>query len=785
MRSEMKRLLLGFVGVILVCRVVAAATIGSIEVESVGPGRADPTFVKAHVQLEPGDGFSAAVAAQDVKRLLETERFTDVRVDVRNPREAEVEVVYTVQPRLRLVGTPSIEGNQVLRDRKVRNELDLNRGDLVDDQVVAVAVQRLLDVYREKHYRQARVDWNLAVTNAERGLATLSVVIDEGQRELVRGIDVAGNTVLSDSDLKRELKLPWILNPYRWFVPRRYGFVDLEEVESDVLGAYLDAGYLDAKVDVSVKTKADGGRRAQVEILEGALYRIGQVVIEGVTLFPEAAIRDQIRLQSGAVASIGAIESAARAVQAYYGNQGYLATVVRPVLTPDMSALTLDVRFRVREGERVSIRNIVIEGNSRTRDKVIRRELLVYPGEVYNQARVERSQRRLQNLGFFESVRVLPRATGRESERDLVFATTEKRTGQFMVGAGFSSVDDLLGFVELSQGNFDLLGWPYFTGGGQKLRLRAQMGSTRSDYRLTFTEPWFLDRRLALGLDVYRRERDFDEYDLKSTGFSVSIGKSLPLASRLNVRYTLEQTEVTDVGDTNTYFFLDTFDFASQTGEPYSFENEEDRISSSLSLSLSQDTRNNPFVPTRGFRWSLYYTLTGGIMGFDTDIYNVGFQHTGYLPLWLGHVLSLRTEVEFVDAFDDTDEVPLADRLFLGGGRTLRGYEFRDVGPKVIRPLGDDDYFHRPYGGLSLFSANLEYTIPIVDALRFGIFYDIGNVWSDRFSVDFDDLASSAGIGLRIDMPGFPIRVDRAWPVDPDDDFTDEDAWSIYIGYDY
>ena len=173
-------------------------------------------------------------------------------------------------------------------------------------------------------------------------------------------------------------------------------------------------------------------------------------------------------------------------------------------------------------------------------------------------------------------------------------------------------------------------------------------------------------------------------------------------------------------------------------------------------------------------------------MGFDTDIYDIGFKSTSYIPLWFGHVLNFRTRFEFVEAFGGTGEVPLADRLFLGGGRTLRGFNHRDVGPKVIRPIeGTDDYYDRAFGGQSLFMANVEYTIPIVKGLRFGSFYDTGNVWSDTYEIDFNDLATSAGVGLRLDMPGFPIRIDRAWVLETDDDFTNEDKWVIWIGYDY
>jgi outer membrane protein insertion porin family len=461
-------------------------------------------------------------------------------------------------------------------------------------------------------------------------------------------------------------------------------------------------------------------------------------------------------------------------------------TRVRPVLIPDLDERRVDVAFNITEGELVNIRHIDIRGNSRTRDKVIRREILVQPGDVYSRSRVERSERRLRNLGYFDTVFARTVPTVDDGTRDLVFDVAEKRTGQFMMGVGFSSVDNLLGFVELSQGNFDLFGWPYFTGGGQKLRLRAQAGSSRQDYELSFVEPWFLDRQLSFGLDLYRRERSFSEYDLERTGASVSLGRALPFASRINFEYMIEKSVITDVSDTNTYFRLETYDFETGTGTPYLFESEEDRLKSAFTISLVQDVRDNPFVPTRGHRINLFGTVAGGPFGGDIEMYHTGIRHAVYVPLWYGHVISLRTRFEFVDRYGDTEEVPLAERLFVGGGRTIRGFRFRDVGPKVIRPQEESDRFrHRPYGGLSLFVANLEYTIPIVSNVRLATFYDTGNVWSERYDVDFKNLASSAGVGLRFDLPGFPIRIDRAWVIERDDRFSSEDSWNLWIGYDF
>ena len=762
-----------------------AATIRQVRVEQQGMGRVDPEYVLAHTQLQPGGEFQAHVAARDVRRLLDTGRFTLADVSVESVSSDALDVIFRVQPRMRLVARPAFEGVNAFRERRVRSWLDLEEGALVDDQIAGVALRRVLDEYRKRHYREAAGSWEFEVLDPRRGTVTLAYTLDEGQRSTVRRIKVDGNETFPRRAMRQALRRPHPLNPWRWIVARKYTPTEIDEIEANVRRFYLDRGFLDVDVDVETGDLRRG-RYARILVQEGPLYRVGDIAVEGITLFDPEAVAGIARPLTGEDASLAAVDLAADRIQGFYGDRGYVDTRVRPLLLPDLDDRRIDVSFQVTEGELVRLRHIDIRGNSRTRDKVIRRELIIQPGEIYNRTRVERSERRLRNLGYFDTVFARTIPTAEEGTRDLVFDVTEKRTGQFMLGVGFSSVDNLLGFMELSQGNFDLFGWPYFTGGGQKLRLRAQAGSNRQDYELSFVEPWFLDRQLSLGLDLYRRERSFSEYDLKRTGAAVSLGRALPFASRINLEYMIEKSVITDISDTNTYFRLETYDFATGTGDTFLFDSEEDRLKSALTISLIQDVRDNPFIPTRGHRINLFYTVAGGPLGGDIDMYHTGIRHAVYVPLWFGHVISLRTRAEFVDTFGDTDEVPLAERLFAGGGRTIRGFRFRDVGPKVIRPLeGTDRFRHRPYGGLSLFVANLEYTIPIVNNVRFASFYDTGNVWPDRFDIDLRDLASTAGVGLRLDLPGFPIRIDRAWMIERDDRFTSEDAWSIWIGYDF
>jgi len=769
-----------------------APVVREIEVLHDGIGKSDPEYVKAHTRMRVGHDLSSAAISRDIKLLLGTGQFSDVKASVEEMDDG-AKLIFTVKPKWRLANKPRIKGVTKYRIRKVRRWLELEEGDLIDDQVVGVAVRKVLKEYREDLYSDATAKWTLDPLDKKVGTVKLSINFDEGPIIYIKNIEVVGNISISTGELRDALKRPSPFNPLRWFKKKRYEHYQLADIEAGVRRVYMDHGFLDVRIDAALaEKKEDQQDVAIVSVDEGDLYHIDDVKFEGISIYPENELRSIISLSSGQVASISLIKDTARRLQAYYGDRGYLNAGARPLITPNKDDPTVNVKFIIREGELVSIRNIIVRGNTRTKDKVVRRELIVYPGDVYNQSRVKRSERRVNNLGFFETVRVTPQKTGSDDEQDLVFDVAEKRTGQFMLGAGFSSVDNLMGFVELSQGNFDLLGWPNFTGGGQKLRLRAQVGSERQDYDISFTEPWFLDRRLSLGFNIYSRDRSYDDYDETLTGASVSLGKALFGPNRITFRYSLEGSEISGISDTNTYYEIDSYDYETDIGTPYRFEDEEDRIKSTLSIGIRHDTRNNPFVPTRGNKIRLFYSLSGGPLGFDTDLYNLGMKSTSYIPLWFGHVLNIRSKFEFIEPFDDTGEVPLADKLFLGGGRTLRGFDYRDVGPKVVRRrdgtagISDDpsENYARSFGGQSLFMVNVEYIVPIVKGVRFATFYDTGNVWSDAYTLDMGDLASSAGFGVRFDMPGFPIRIDRAFVIDYDDEYTEDDKWVIWIGYD-
>ena len=604
--------------------------------------------------------------------------------------------------------------------------------------------------------------------------------MNEGKRANVKRILFTGNSKIRSYVLRKVMKQRTV-NWLSWITGAgQYNPDDLESDIESLRKAYLDQGYLDVVVKQPEITMLNPKKiKIAIPIEEGKQYRIGKIDLSGVSLFPTNQVAGVIKVHPGDVASVEQIDNSGQEVKDFYGGRGYIRSVVDYNMDVNIEKSTADVYYKVTEGRLAYIRNIRIRGNSVTKDKVIRRELDVYPGQIYNEVKVRRSERRLRNLGFFSYVNSVPESTAVPDQYDLALDVEEQKTGQFMIGAGFSSVDDIIGFVELSQGNFDIADWPRFSGGGQKLRMRAQLGTKRKDYEISFVEPWFLNRRLSLGVDLFEHDARFlsDEYNQLNIGGNISLGKPLGTYNRVNLIYGLESIDVYDVA-------TNASDLIQQEAGT--------RSKSSLTLELVHDTRNSVFIPTRGNRSSASAMVAGGPLGGETEIYGFTGRSSHFFPLWFDHVFNLRGYAAMVNDYGIPGRVPIFDRLFLGGPRTVRGFKFRDVGPKVRDQ--DQSSSEEPLGGKSAACATAEYTLPVAEKVRLAAFYDVGIVWSDVFKKSDDpeivggdgQVNSSVGVGVRFDFPGFPIQLDYAWPLQTDE-FNDRPSgrFSFWIGYTY
>lgn len=719
------------------------------------------TSFKVGEQVSDRETILSGIAS-DVNRMRASGRFSYVnaRMDV---EPDGLVLVYTVEVKHRLRRI-EIVGAQKMRNRKVRKKSGLELGQLADDSTFAQAAIKIKEAYRDFWYPEAKVSWDTSV-NDELGTVDVVFHIEEGPKVAIKKILFNGNGSIKEKTLRKAMKQ----KQKKWYsFITGSGKFKPEDIDMDIFAIksiYMNEGFLDVrvsdpKIDMSDPKKA----RMVFDIVEGQRYRVGKISLRGVKSFSKDEVRHGIQLATGDIAAYRDAEAGTESIRAFYGNRGYINTRVHPVFDPDSQKGTVDIRYDIVEGNIGYIDMIKIRGNARTKDKVIRRELVIYPGDKYNRGRVKTSENRLRNLNYFEFVSSSPVPTDKSGQYDLDIQVKEKPTGQFSAGVGFSSVDSLVGYVELSQGNFDFKSWPP-VGAGQKFKVRLQVGSERNDVDISFVEPWFLNRKLSLGIDLFHHESRYfsDDYDQKNNGMRISLGKPLSPFSRGMLAYSLEQFDVYDVSDT-----------ASDAIK----REEGKRTKSGLDLIWTRDTRNRFFIPTRGNRTIVNPYFAGGPLGAETDIYGAKIRSGQYWPLPWKTVLNLRGQIESVDHYGDSDFVPIFDRLFLGGPNTLRGYEYRDVGPK--------DDTGEPVGGRSSLYATVEYTWPIWKRVRGAAFYDWGVVNLDFVDFDPSDFNDDVGIGIRLDLPGFPLHLDYAWPITYDEKWQDgKGRFNFQIGHSF
>ncbi len=770
----------------------AGETIREIQVRALDGFSADDGDVRAVIQARVGDPFLQMNVSKDVAALVETRRFSKADVSV-EPLADGLRVIYTVTRRPVVFGDLEIVGVDYFSNSKVEDWLELPQGAPADEQILADRCNKVRREYLKRYFPETRVEATLkpvADPGQRKGLVRVHVQITEGPRLKPDEYIFEGNRSFSDKELRATFgEYPW-WNPMGWFTTSPYSSDQLVKARRQASEVYQNAGYLDVQIgDAQFVPLPSDPKRAKIlfPVAEGVKYTVASAAVTGVKIFPENAVRDAVKnLKPGDVAARKEIDAAAKSVRDYYTARGYIDTAVTVSTRADdaKDATRLALVFSVQEGALVHVRKIDIRGNTRTQDKVIRREIQLNPGDIMDGVKIEQNENRIKNLGLFEKDQVrhaIPPNPDAPDSRDLIFTVEEARTGSFMIGGGYSTVDKLVGYLQVQQGNFDILNWPDFTGGGQKARASIEFGSNHQSYELGWTEPWFLDKPMALTVDLYYRERQYDEYTQQNLGGDVGIRYPIQLAGvpfgAFGLRYTLEQITLNSQLTNQLYL--------ASTGAPYKFSDEpSSALNSRLEASWEYDTRDQVFVPHRGTYANVFGAVSGSLLGGDNDIFQTGASYRHWFNPVSDHILSLRGRWETVSSYGG-QEIPIYDRLFLGGGQTVRGIEYRWVGPKAVDVYPGTPTEVHPVGGATLGLVSAEYSIPIFEAVRIATFSDLGNVTPD--SNDISNLLKNYcwtyGAGLRIDIPGFPIRFDYALPIKKDSQLTRGQPFSFWIGF--
>lgn len=791
-----------------------APIVRSIDVQYSGPATVSKESILAHIRTAVGQPYSDSVVEDDIRSLYKTGVIQNVRIFAQ-PQEDGVKVIVAVQTR-QILRELVIDGAHRVSAKKLRKEIAVKLNAPVNEDELQKARQKMVDAYQTKGFTDVSIDFRVEPIDASRGTARAIYTINEGVKGAVKQIEFEGNQHFSDRILRKQMKTRG--KTMISFVDKsgRLDEVQLQQDLDSIKEYYQNHGYIDVEVKEISRERKKGPLIITIGINEGTQYHVNKLSFSGYKETTEDKIRKVIKMKEGAVYSPKQLHDDAKALADNYGAGGYVDLVVLPQGMPVGQGL-IDVHYKIDEGNRSFVERINIIGNTRTKDKVIRREVLVAPGDVFNTVRVDTTKKRLENLGYFTKVETYPEETGVEGRKDLVIQVEEKRTGSLNFGAGYSTIDQLIGFVELTQSNFDITNWPGLTGGGERFRAKAQVGSQRKDFIVSLTEPYFLDRRISLGGQLFYSEADYlsSVYNQRNYGFSLEARK--PIYSWIYgiLGYSLQNYEI--------------FNVAGGVS-PEILAEEGTTTQSMVTAGLVWDRRDNPFLTRRGERISLSSYVTGGPLGGDIQIYGFDFEATKYVRLWKDIILLGDVEAATVEVWDQSEtktftdsgtvvtaphtpliigsatqfqsveqqipNVPIFDRLYLGGANNLRGFRFRDIGPR--------DSNNQPIGGQSMVRATAELTFPIIEKARGAIFYDCGFVNPDAWNFGpetiavsrginaqatllydkmhgltppaflagggirrtYDSFGSDFGVGVRLDLPIGPLRLDYGFPID-------------------
>lgn len=679
---------------------------------------------------------------EDIKRLYATGFFQDIKIEVQPEREGfRVIVVVDEKPIVRQI---IIEGAKVFSVEKLRKEINIVEGQILDPKVVNEGVLAIKKKYLDKGFKFVEVRSETDV-NEETKEATVYIGVDEGEKYKIKDIRLEGVKSLKYRQVKRKIKTKkdWLFTS---------GVYKEEKFKQDldrIRTLYQDNGFLDVRVSPEFEfDEKDRKIKIVIEVEEGNRYATGQVDIEGNLLFPQSEIWQSLAMLPGTTYSQKGLIDDVEAIRKYYYERGYIDVRILPETKLNKKTEKVDIRYEITEGDLYFVDKVKIRGNTKTKDIVIRRELRIRPGERFDGTKLERSRERLQNLGYFEEVEYETETGSLPNRKDVAFRVKEKQTGELSFGAGVSSIEQFIGFAEISQRNFDLTNWPRFTGGGQTVSLRGRAGSLSRDFDFSFVEPYIFNKPISFGLDLYdtTRFKNNTDFDEERIGFSLTLSKAFTEFVRSGFGYTLERVSLKGI---EADAAPDVTKFAGDT------------TLSRLKWFISRDSRDNVFNPSKGSVLSFSAEMIGGVLGGDEDYYVAQTNASKYYSFRKNHVIEGRIRLGTSDSYGGSDTVPVFDRFYAGGLGTVRGFNVRRVGPK-----GGGDAI----GGQTLAVINLEYTWPVLSYLKGAFFVDVGQVDPDSYSIDPSDFAMSSGPGLKINTPIGPLIFYYGYPIANRDD---------------
>lgn len=736
-----------------------AQTVSSVEV--VGHQRVEIEAIRVNVTSSAGSPVDESAIDRDIRAIYEMGFFDDVWVTA-IPAGGGVALTYHVAERP-YIERIEFKGVSNVAEDDLAAVINVTPRTIFDPERVWVGLEQARKFYGAEGYPDAKIDFHVDV--GPEGGATLVYHVDEGDLIRVEKIRFEGVSAFSHRKLRKIMttRERWMFS----FITGA-GLLNEDELATDVdrlTAFYYDQGYIHARIDEPRVERVDDGLVLTMKVNEGPLFHVRSIAYGGEVLLDEEDLASRVGFVAGDVFRASKLREAVFSLTEGYGDLGYAFAEVTPETRTSETDSTVDVRFDVKAGEIVTIRRIEVQGNTKTRDKVVRREIGLQEGQKFSGSGLRRSKSNVNRLGFFEEVDITTSRTDNPAEVDVVVKVKEGRTGTFSAGAGFSSADALLFNARIAEQNL--------FGRGQRLVFNADLGSIRQNFQISFTEPWFLNRPLAVGFDIFDWRLQFDRFTRGATGFALRASyplRELGLRSvygfslnqvRAGLEYRLEQSEIRGV---------------SQSAPPDVKDEEGTRLQSSMTPSLARNTLNHAFDPTRGSRqtFSTEFAGLGGEVEFTKiEVSGRWYWPAGKLPGERELTYSLGTTIGYGwgQSGRSGEDLPVFDRYFPGGMNSHRAFDPRDMGPtqEVCDEFGDN-CDREEIGGSAELIVNNELIFPIVPeaGVKLVGFVDIGQAYLKDDAYDLGDLEYGSGLELRWLSPFGPLRISYAWNLFPD-----------------
>lgn len=718
----------------IVNQISGVVQIESIEVE--GNRRIESDAILAVIESKKGEDFDQDRLDKDLRAIYKMGYFNDVNIEVEDGAHGK-KIIFRVDEKPS-IGMISFEGNKKIKDDTLMEEIGIKRYSILDRSEVKQSINRLKEYYRQKGYYNIKIEADiLELPNNE---VSLVYKIDEGEKISITHIEFEGNTVFDDDELKGIMETSE-KGFFSWIT--KSGVLDMKKLDFDiqkVISFYHNHGYIKAKAgEPKISIKDEKGLTIKIGIIEGEQYRVGDVEIKGDMIEPKEEILEKVQINKEKYFNREVIRQDILMLKELYSDEGYAYADVVPITNENDKEHLVDITYDISKKKRVRFERINITGNSVTRDKVIRRELEVVEGEYYNGTDLNKSTRNLHRLGFFDDVKIRNSEGSQDDLMLLDVEVQERPTGTFSVGAGYSSFDKAIGMLQVSFNNF--------RGTGQRLAGQASIGGRTTEFTVSFTEPWLLDKPLSTTVDLFNWETEYDTYTKDSTGGAIKFGFPLNIDeyTRGSVRYLYDNAEVTDIDQDNAAAVIK--DMAGTN------------VTSSISLGIERDSRNRLWDPSEGSINSLTMEYAGGVFGGDSYFTKYTARSAWFFPMWWDTVFMVEGRAGYITQRSG-GKLPIYEKFLLGGINSVRGYDYGTISPRDLA-TGDE------IGGEKMWLYKLEYIFPLRKELGLKglVFFDAGNVFTKE--EDFELKARrSIGVGVRWYSPLGPLRLEYGWKLD-------------------